>query len=201
MLTGNEIPEADFFVRIQDGDRTAAAEFITSNAPLIRRRFRHKLGRAMRRVFDSQELISTVTRRLDRMVRQGMVRASNERQMWSLVLEIAENAVVDKSRALRRLECVESEDSPFAAMVRPCLLDAGESGEGVEIGELFESLSDPVDREILAMWLNGMSHLLASQLLDMPHATVRKRWERIKDKCRVRIESGPSRGTGEEIGA
>ncbi len=179
-------PVAAMLLRIQDGDRTAAAQFVNFNAPLIRRRFRHKLGRAMRRVFDSQELISTVTRRLDRMVRQGMVRAVNERQLWSLVFDIAEHAVIDKGRTLRRLEKVEAEDSPFAYMLRSCLLSApvDPQTEEIELAQLFDSLPDPVDREILALWLNGTTHLVTAQLLELPHATVRKRWERIKDKCR-----------------
>lgn len=194
MFSAKTDPPAAILLKIQDGDRNAAAQFIASNSPLIRRRFRHKLGRAMRRVFDSQELISTVSRRLDRLVRQGMVRAVNERQLWSLVFDIAEHAVIDKSRTLKRLERVESGDSPFAEMLRSCLLTEEEAPrlDHVELGDLFESLADPVDREILAMWLNGTSHLVAAQLLDIPHATVRKRWERIKDKCRVRLESGPS---------
>ncbi|MCC6427823.1 MAG: sigma-70 family RNA polymerase sigma factor [Phycisphaerales bacterium] len=189
MLDFKHEPVAATLLKIQDGDRNAAAQFITSNAPLIRRRFRHKLGRAMRRVFDSQELISTVSRRLDRLVRQGMVRAVNERQLWSLVFDIAEHAVIDKARTLRRLEKVEAQDSPFANMLRSCLLrdDSGQSTETVELGDLFESLPDPVDREILALWLNGTTHLVTSQLLELPHATVRKRWERIKDKCRDRL--------------
>ncbi|GMV26295.1 MAG: hypothetical protein AMXMBFR58_23260 [Phycisphaerae bacterium] len=190
MLSADHPSPAAFLLRIQDGDRNAAAQFIAENSPLIRRRFRHKLDRAMRRVFDSQELISTVSRRLDRLVRQGMVRAVNERQLWSLVLDIAENAVIDKSRTLRRLEKVEAQDSPFASMLRSCLLAGQDRPDAVELGDLFESLPDPVDREILSMWLNGTSHLVTSQLLDLPHATVRKRWERIKEKCRSRIEQG-----------
>jgi RNA polymerase sigma factor (sigma-70 family) len=194
MFSAKPESPAAVLLRIQDGDRDAAAQFISSNAPLIRRRFRHKLGRAMRRVFDSQELISTVSRRLDRLVKQGMVRAVNERQLWSLVFDIAEHAVIDKSRTLKRLEKVEAQDSPFAEILRTCLLkdQDAQPTETVELGDLFESLPDPVDREILAMWLNGTSHLVVGQLLDIPHATVRKRWERIKDKCRSRIESGPA---------
>lgn len=198
MFSAKPDSPAAILLKIQDGDRNAAAQFIASNSPLIRRRFRHKLGRAMRRVFDSQELISTVSRRLDRLVRQGMVRAVNERQLWSLVFDIAEHAVIDKARALKRLEKVESADSPFAEMLRTCILnqehDEPSRLESVELGDLFESLADPVDREILAMWLNGTSHLVAAQLLDIPHATVRKRWERIKDKCRHRIEAGAGLG-------
>lgn len=204
MFSAKPDSPAAVLLRIQDGDRDAAAQFISSNAPLIRRRFRHKLGRAMRRVFDSQELISTVSRRLDRLVKQGMVRAVNERQLWSLVFDIAEHAVIDKSRTLKRLEKVEAQDSPFAEMLRSCLLQEHDAvpKDAVELGDLFESLADPVDREILAMWLNGTSHLVVAQLLDIPHATVRKRWERIKDKCRNRLESGPpGQETGQQEGA
>src|ERR1051325_8138362 len=54
--------------RMKRGDRVAAAEFIADNASRIRRRFRGKLGPDVRRLFDSQDLVSTVSRRLDTII-------------------------------------------------------------------------------------------------------------------------------------
>src|SRR5688572_28295557 len=70
--------------RIRGGDREAAAEFVRLNEALLRRRYRHKLGSALRRIVDSEDLVSTVSRRLDAYVLSGRVRAVTLQQLWAL---------------------------------------------------------------------------------------------------------------------
>ncbi|HVZ93296.1 MAG TPA: hypothetical protein VG797_02185, partial [Phycisphaerales bacterium] len=96
------------------GDRAAAADFMDRFGPRIKARIRVGLSRGMRRVFDSQDLLSTVSRRLDAMVRSGSLRAANEQQLWSLVFTIAEHSLAEKGRIIRRLKRVEGPDSEFA---------------------------------------------------------------------------------------
>ncbi len=71
--TGRELPA--LLDRVRGGDREASAEFISRYGPRIRRRVRGKLSPAMRRLFDSQEILATVARRLDQMVASGERRA------------------------------------------------------------------------------------------------------------------------------
>src|SRR5947209_7736671 len=91
-------PDELLMIRIRSGDRTAAAEFIRENEPLIRRRFRHKLGAALRRVMDSEDLFSTLARRLDAYVVAGRLTGATQDQLWAVVLRIVENSMVDKLR-------------------------------------------------------------------------------------------------------
>ncbi len=177
--------------RIRGGDRGAAADFLEGNAPLIRRRYRHKLGRAMRRVFDSQDLMSTVARRLDHLIRSGHVLAANSAQFWALLFRIADGAVVDKIRVIQRLNKVEAPESEFAQALR-ARLEAGsivddESGDLV-LARLFESIPEAKDREILSLWLSGSSHAVIAQLTELKPDVVRKRWERIRQHCRETLE-------------
>ena len=51
--------------RIHGGDREAVAQYVMTLEPLIRRRISGKLGPRMRRVFDSQDIFSTVLRRVE----------------------------------------------------------------------------------------------------------------------------------------
>ena len=65
-VPGGAALPADLLARIRAGDRDAAAAFLDRYGPLVRRRVRGKLGQQMRRVFDSQDLWSTLARRFDR---------------------------------------------------------------------------------------------------------------------------------------
>jgi len=73
------------------------------------------LGPAIRRLFDSLEILSTVSRRLDLYVMSGRLTASTEAQLWELVFKMADNALVDKARGFREtLRATEGEDSELA---------------------------------------------------------------------------------------
>ena len=74
--------------QMRAGDRGAAAVFVTRYGSRIRRRIRGKLSRAMRRIFDSQDILSTLGRRLDSFVHSGGVQATSE----AAITMAAENA-------------------------------------------------------------------------------------------------------------
>ncbi|MBX3389313.1 MAG: hypothetical protein KF691_07635 [Phycisphaeraceae bacterium] len=177
--------------RIRTGDRDAAAEFLTRNEALIRRRYRQKMGRAMRRLCDSQELVSTIARRFDKMVSDGEVRAASERQLWALIFSIGDHALADKGRILQHLERVEGPDSDVAREWRIRFARAERSGpDGMEgeLDSMLRSLEEPIDRQILTMWLMGIEQQVIASELSMEPAAVRKRWERIRSRLRVSAE-------------
>ncbi len=173
--------------RIRGGDRSAAAAFLVQHEGQIRRRYRQRLGRAMRRMVDSQDLFSTIARRLDTLVRTGEVLALNERQMWALVFKIGDNALIDKARVMQRLERVEGPDSDVAYEWR-CRLARAEraipGGAESEIDGMLSRLDDRVDRQILSHWLLGTDHAAIAEELEMTTDAVRKRWERIRSHLR-----------------
>lgn len=177
--------------RIRIGDRNAAAEFLTRNEALIRRRYRQKMGRAMRRLCDSQELVSTIARRFDKMVSDGEVRAASERQLWALIFSIGDHALADKGRILQHLEHVEGPDSDVAREWRIRFARAERSGpEGMEaeLDSMLRSLEEPIDRQILTMWLMGIELQVIAADLSLEPAAARKRWERIRSRLRVRAK-------------
>jgi hypothetical protein len=78
---GAAAPDFDaLLARMRAGDRDAAAAFVTRYGTRIRRRLRGKMSPSIRRLFDSQELMSTVARRLDAFVRSGRLAAVSEGQ-------------------------------------------------------------------------------------------------------------------------
>lgn len=200
-LERNLTPDlSDLLGRMRSGDREAAALFMAHYGDRVRRRVSGKLSSGMRRLFDSQEIMSTVARRLDRCVSGGEMIAAGPEQLWELVFRIAQNSVIDKGRIYRRLQRTEGPDQAFAVQLRTKLQEAeSEAGAGPDASELeldavFRRLPEPLDREILAGWLRGLSFEAMSQELDMRVDTVRKRFLRIKRRLRSELAAEPTGG-------
>ncbi len=187
------MPTVDsLLARLRAGDREAAALFVTHYGPLVRRRVRGKLGASMRRLFDSQDILSTVSRRLDRYVSAGRVRAGTEAELWSLVLRMVDAALVDKVRIVKRLQRVAAEDSDFAGMLLGRLKQAETRGGGgdaveMELDRAFAALSDPIDRQILSLWLRGHKHSAIAAVVGLSHDAARQRWHTIRQRLRTVI--------------
>lgn len=183
----------ELLLRMQAGDRDAAAEFLMRYESRIRRRIRGKLGTAIRRLFDSLDILSTLGRRLDLYVMSGRLQVASEAQLWNLLFRMADNALVDKARVFRRLQAVEGEDSEFAQQLALRLREAeiqGDSGVEIEIDKCLREIEDPIDRRILSLWLTGEPHTSIAEYVDLAPTAVRKRWERIKAQLRRRFLAG-----------
>lgn len=179
--------------RLRGGDRVAAAEFVREYGDLIRRRIRGKLGTSMRRLFDSQDILSTVSRRLDRYVRNGRVQATNESQLWSLVFKIAEVAVVDRVRAYQRLKLAEGEDSPIAReLVRR--MDQAETTEPesseLVLEQVYAKLPSAADRELLTLWLADVPMFRIAEAMNTTPAAARQRWQSVREKLKKGFANG-----------
>jgi hypothetical protein len=179
--------------RMRGGDREAAARFLVEYGDLIRRRIRGKLGTGMRRLYDSQDILSTVSRRLDRYVRNGQVQAASAEQLWSLVFKMAETAVIDRVRAYKRLQAAEGEDGTIARELLT-RMDRAESNEpeGAELvlERVYCSLGSDADRELLVLWLADMPLFRIAETTGSTPAAIRQRWKAIRERLKVRIAAG-----------
>jgi DNA-directed RNA polymerase specialized sigma24 family protein len=167
------------------GDREAAATFVMRYGSRIRRRIRGKLSPSVRRIFDSQDVLSSVSRQLDRMIAAGRLTAANEDQLWSLIHEIANHVVIDKARVLNALKRTDGEDGALARSMLSRLHAGGRDGADDDLGIVEEALRltpDEVDREILLLWLHGTQLEQIAVSLEMKPATVRKRWQMIRER-------------------
>ena len=184
-------PLGDLLAGIRRGDRDAAAELGMRYASEIRRRIRGQLGPEMRRLFDSQDILSTVLRRLDVYVRDHDVTADSEREVRALLLKICNNAVIDKVRVIKRLKRTEGEDSPFANMLLQMIGTGSHRHNSNESGDLvrfFDALASDEDRKILWLWLAGNEQASIAKSMDMPYGTLRKRWQRIREHLKSVIK-------------
>ncbi len=175
--------------RVSRGDREAAALLVTRYEPMLRRRIRAQLSTTTRRLFDSQDVFSTVCRRFDRFVGDGQVRADSLGQLLSLMGNIAQNSIVDKSRVVRRLDRVEGEDSEFTSLLRSRSQERwhDDNAYEVDIKRCAAHLESPTDREVFHQWLAGHTHEQIAVDLGISPELCRKRWQLIRQRLRTAI--------------
>jgi len=150
----------------------------------------------MRRLYDSQDILSTLGRRLDQYVGSGRMQAANEDELWALVFRMAENTVIDKARVFRRLQKTEGADSRFAQEFSQRLRQAEhkrDSGVEIEIDRALEIFGTDADRQILRLWLVGTKHTAIATHLELTPAAVRKRWQKIKSVLQERFAAEAGR--------
>lgn len=170
--------------RFRGGDSEAVGEFVTRYGPIIRSHFRRKIGASMNRLVDSQDLLSTISRRLCQRVQNGRVSAEDDQQLWALVYRIGNDALIDRVKIVSRLRALESEGSPFVRGMRDRLDQSGVGSPqefAEELHRMLGLLSTSADRELLVQWLHGKTLADAGASLGMNAAMARKRWQRIRE--------------------
>lgn len=179
--------------QMRRGDRDALGEFIVRYGPRIRQRVRRRLAPSARRLFDSIEVLSTVARRLDHVVREHRMTAASEAELWSLVLRVVERSVIDKGRVFRRLQRVEGEDAPLAAEILGRIRDRAQppSDPVLDLAAVFELVNEGSDREILGLWMRGLAPTSIARVMGLPPGTIRRRWHTLRNELRQRLTEVP----------
>lgn len=181
----SDSPEAAELVRrFRAGDAEAVGVFLERYGPVVRAHYRRRIGSSMRRLVDSQDLLSTIARRLCQRVMVGGVRAEDSSQLWALIYRIGNDALVDRIRILNRLQSLEREGSPFVRGLRERLSDAGQRSESEfaeELSRLLELMDSSLDRELLLRWLHGELLADAGEALGLKAPATRKRWQRLRE--------------------
>ncbi len=193
---GTTDPSApELLERMRGGDRLAATTFLERYGSRIRRRIRGKADRGMRRLFDSEDILATVHRRLDLFVLSGQLRATNQAELWALLLRLTDGAVADKGRISKRVRSAEVADEPLLRLVALTIDDPG-SGDADEarraLQRLESLLTDETDRAILSLRLAGNDHRAIGEYVGLTEGAVRARWYRIRRSAlRAARASGP----------
>lgn len=167
-------------------DRESTAEFLSRNADLVLARIRRELGPGTRRHFDSQDMLSTVQRRVDDAVRRGVVRADTSSAMLAFVFAVVRTAVIDKSRVasrLHRLGMTGPMESNDAVSLSNGARDTEES-LAAQLISLTTQIEDPKDQDLLLLRLNGHSLREISESSGEAHEAVRGRWRRLVARLR-----------------
>lgn len=179
-------------------DREAAATFICRHQEKLIRRIRGKLrvGNQLRRVFDSQDIASTIGRRLDAMVDDGKLRAKSESELWALLAEMMEHALVDKHRLFRRNETARRGDHSFVHAMSEKQTAAAEvrTRPELDLARLGRVLDDATDEQILELRSKGAQFDVIAPVVGLSPDAARQRWRKIKRSLRQYLERSEDRG-------
>jgi DNA-directed RNA polymerase specialized sigma24 family protein len=163
--------------------RAAAATFLLRHQALIRRRLRHKLTASARTLFDSEDLFSTVARRIDQEVERQRLDILDERHFWALIRRIGENCITDR---IREDAAWRQAQGPLAITPSDHVNDPEvESSRG--LASVAISAANQSERQMLLLWLFGAPMAAIGSVLGISEGAARKRWQRYRDRTRERF--------------
>ena len=190
--------------------REAVAAWALAHQREIRTLARKRLTQNTRSVFDSEDIFSSVLRRLDGLAANGNIRPECEAELWALVRQIALNTAVSKTRLIERANALLTEDGPLAyEMVRRLNACGGDDEAALLVHRMHEALESSADRQIFGLLLRGATHRVVAQFLGISEEASRQRWMSIRRRllkwCRegvsangVALDGGSmARGSGD----
>ncbi len=152
------------------GDRSAAAEFIRRNEGVIRARYRWKIRRQPERIADTDDLLSTVFRRVDRFVAGGRLSASGPGRLFEFINRVADRAsgeILRRSvRSHRKHNAAPTQTSRAAPMSDPPMIS----------GLLEQAQIHDRDRLIIRMRLAGLRYRHIAHHLGITDGLARERY-------------------------
>lgn len=162
-------------------DRGAVARYLLANEARIRAIARRKLTARTRSVFDSEDVFSSVLRRVDVLAQAGRLRLQSEAELWGLIEAIARNNAVSRSCLMERARFRLTEDGPYAYELLKRLDSLCTDDEvTVLVFRMMLALDSEADRHLLALLLRGANHRAIGGLLGFSEEASRQRWARIR---------------------
>lgn len=171
--------------------RDALARYLTANLEKLRAIASRKLGRSSRSVFDSEEVVASVVRRMDDLAQRDSIRARSEDELWALIARIVTNATVSRIRLLQVARRHLAEDGPYAALMasRVAALETDDEAS-LLVYRLIASVPDATDRQILLLRLRGMPLPLIARELGLGEGAARMRYHRVCQRLEERLGPG-----------
>jgi hypothetical protein len=192
LRSGSEGVEAAVPVApLGESARTWVARFVMDNADQVRALARRKLTRNTRRVFDSEDVLSSVLRRLDQMAVRGTLRLRSEAELWPLIEAIARNTAVSKTRMIERARNFLTDDAAYANELLKRLNSCpGDDEATLLMLRMTVSLKNPQDRQLVTLVHRGASHRVIGSVFGITAEASRQRWKKVRDELCRRFAEG-----------
>jgi hypothetical protein len=172
------------------GSRESIAAFVLGHEDRIRAIARRKLPAGARSAFGTEDVFSTVVRRLDALAARGLVRAESEAQLWALIRRVVENVSLRRARLVESTASRTGEDAAFWAEVsRDLRRCEGDDDAFALIFDMMSAMTDHADRQIFLLRLRGVGHRVIAQQVDSTEEAVRQRWHSIRKELRERFST------------
>ncbi len=181
-----EVVSASFFC-----DRQAIAAYLLENQGRIRAAARRKLSAHTRSVYDSEDVLASVLRRVDAVVSRGLLRANSHGELWALVEAIVRNNALNRTRLMERARDLVGEDGCYARELFRRLSGLRTDEEASLLHyRMMSCLKNEGERQILALHLKGATHKAIAGLLNIREDTSRQRWHAIRAQLRNLLIQG-----------
>jgi len=169
--------------------RQRAAEMVAAQRNTITSRIHMLLGNGVRKVTDTEDVLSTAMRRIDSAVLRGRLEASSDEQFYAFVHGVIERTILEKARGAARLRAREKIAQEIR-MGTPPPEPRGRILVREELSRIGGAIRDPIDREIVLHKGRGLSWAQIAEQVGMDPAAVRKRWSRMRARIRSMITEG-----------
>lgn len=170
--------------------RAALAKFVLENEAKVRAIARRKLP-TDRAVFDSEEILSSVLRRLDTMAHSGIFAPRSAEELWGLIKAIASRTAVDRRRLIERARNFLTEDGAYAYELLKRLNACPTDDDALMLLlRIMMSIKNQTDRQLFALLHRGASHRAIAAALKITEEASRQRWAVLRRELAARFEEG-----------
>lgn len=171
--------------------RCDAADMVQQQRDSILRRIRLLLGDDARKITDTEDILSTAMRRIDRAIERGRLRAMSDVQFYAFVHAVIRKSILEKSRNSRRIKAREQEKIMIQSS-QESGADRTRNFDADVVEHVGRFITDPVDREIVLLRGRDHSFIEIAEVVGMSPQAVRKRWSRMRATVREMIAEGRS---------
>lgn len=191
---------SDFSAQSQNADRGPirplrnwAASVLDRLRPQLRPAASDHLSKSARRTTDSQEVVDSVLRRIDKSVLAGKIAPGDEQELYRVARRATINAAIDRSRYAAAQTALLSPDL-YSEPLRERLVRADDHERTTELvyrlAELIDTPNTDEDREMFFLRVRGVDMKVIAQTLDISHEAARARWSRLCEVLRAKVDAG-----------
>lgn len=166
--------------------RELLAEYVLANEGLIRQQARRKLAAWSRQSQDSEDVLSSVLRRVDLLAAQGRFWANDANDIMALILTVTRNTAVTKVRLATQAKRLLADGGKYMTALREHVNRCqGDDEAAILVSRMLLSLDNADQRQYLELRLRGATHRAAAQVLGISDEAARQRWGVIVKNLRV----------------
>jgi DNA-directed RNA polymerase specialized sigma24 family protein len=142
-------------------------------------------------VYDSDEIVSSVLRRMDVLAADGQVRPRSEGELRALIKTIAQNTAVTRTRMMERAKALMGEDGGYArALMERLARYESDDRAALLVYRMAASLKKAEDRQLLLLVMRGATHRAIAGLLGTTEDASRQRWKKVREELEARFAQG-----------
>ena len=179
-------PEPGELPQDRGAQRGHVAQLIEDQRDSINKRISWWLMSDARALADTEDVLSTAMRRVDRLVAEGKFRGESDAQVYALVHRVIDRTIREKVRSAKRLRLREKIALELEGHTR-----GGPYISAAQVHEIVVALTDdPIDKETALLRARGLRFHEIAESVGMQPAGVRKRWSRLRERAQNRLTQG-----------